>query len=561
MRGTITGHRPAGSQLSFPHVPVVAARIGPPRVRTSNCVGRRLGHAGLRGAGGRRRVAVPEPYPPPDGRGQARRRGLLLPGWEGDGLPVRAGTGEPLLPDLPAVHGNGGRAPGLAGSRQDHLCLHLRQERGHPVRLDPPRPAFARAAAGGDRVPGERPGAPLRVGLRRPHGRLRGTALGRRTRPPHRRARLRRRGKLVAGRRVDRLHLDAGHVRGRPLGARDPAYRNRSVVLRRNLDHARRRQRTAAPDPRARLRRRPVLLPRRVADHLAALLGGRPGRGHLVDEPGRERPAPAHRLRGHELGALRPSLPRVRPVRLEQAGIQQLRGVPGGRRRREGAGPDHHHGRLRRAAGPHPRRNGPRLDLHPPRRGGRPDLPRRLGSRGRARRAPRRADPGTSPRRRPNEPPPDPDRGQPFACAVPDAPRRGPDPRGAPGRRPRAHRTGHRGPRGGHAGSRYRAALPDLRARGRRRPAASRPGRPRDPLPFHLRSGGSGVLAPRRGTQALRERPGEGVRVLGNRRGAGRALFRGLRHPGSGKRRGHLRQLRRPRGPRQGGGRPPLLPG
>ena len=89
------------------------------------------------------------------------------------------------------------------------------------------------------------------------------------------------------------------------------------------------------------------------------------------------------------------------------------------------------------------------------------------------------------------------------------------------------------------------------------------PGRDGLGIPFRFIAGvedrGSSLRAG--GHKRFRKRPGEGVRVLGDRRGAGRALFRRLRHPRSGERRGPLRQLRRPRGSRQGGGRPPLLPG
>ena len=63
----------------------------------------------------------------------------------------------------------------------------------------------------------------------------------------------------------------------------------------------------------------------------------------------------------------------------------------------------------------------------------------------------------------------------------------------------RAHRAGHRGPRGGDPRSGGRSPLPDVRTRSRGRPAAAGTGGARDSIPLHFRRGGPRILVARGG--------------------------------------------------------------
>ena len=103
------------------------------------------------------------------------------------------------------------------------------------------------------------------------------------------RARLRRRGQLLARRPVDRVLVDARRLRPHAVGRRAEAARDRPELLRRDLHHARRRLRPEAADQRRRLRRRPVLHARRQADRLAPVRRAGPDRRRLDDEAGRHR--------------------------------------------------------------------------------------------------------------------------------------------------------------------------------------------------------------------------------------------------------------------------------
>ena len=131
--------------------------------------------------------------------------------------------------------------------------------------------------------------------------------------------RVRRRGQLLAGRPVDRLHLDARRLQPHAHRRREEAARGRSQLLRRDLHHAGRRFGPAAADERRRVRRRAVLHPRRLAHRLAAFRRDGRHRRRLDDEAGRQRPAADHELRRDELGALRAPFGPVLRLRVEQA--------------------------------------------------------------------------------------------------------------------------------------------------------------------------------------------------------------------------------------------------
>ena len=171
-------------------------------------------------------------------------------------------------------------------------------------------------------------GAPLLVGLRPRDGHLRLQREDRRDEAADDRARLRRRGQLLARRPVDRVLVDARA----PTTARSTTRRRRSLAgepeqLRRDLHHARRRLGAEAADQRLRLRRRPVLHARRQEDRLAPLRRAGAHRRRLDDEPRRHRPEADHRLRIDELGALHAPVGRVLHLRVEQARVRELRAV------------------------------------------------------------------------------------------------------------------------------------------------------------------------------------------------------------------------------------------
>ena len=346
---------------------------------------RRSRGARLRRGRRARRKLVPRTHAAPDLRGEAIRRGLLLRRRREARVPERAAARESVLPDLPARSRHRRHSRGVDRRRQDDLRLHPSRRLGDPVRVDPPRPALGRAAAAGARLPRFRPGAPLRLGLRPGDGDLRRVDGRRRTAPADRRPRLRRRRRLLPGRRVDRLRLHPRRLQPGTLRARSEPAGSRSRVLRRDLRHARRRQRTDPAHERARIRRRPLLLRRRLPHRVAALRRGRPDRRRVVDEPRRLGPAATDRLRRDELGAVPASLGRVHPLRLEQARLRELRGVHRRHGRHEGTCPRHLHRPFRRPARAVAGRRQAGLDLQPARRRRRPALHRRLEPRGGAR--------------------------------------------------------------------------------------------------------------------------------------------------------------------------------
>ena len=119
---------------------------------------------------------------------------------------------------------------------------------------------------------------------------------------------------------------------------------------------------------RRRVRRRPVLHPRRLAHRLAPVRRAGADRRRLDDEARRHGSEADHRLRIDELGAVRASVGPVLHLLVEQARLRELRVVHGRRAGHQGAGARDLLRRLRRAAGAVAGREDAGLDLEPLRR-------------------------------------------------------------------------------------------------------------------------------------------------------------------------------------------------
>ena len=119
------------------------------------------------------RTRVSEPRAPPHGRGPPRRRRLLVARRLAAGVPERARTGQSLLPDLRARHGERRVEAHLARHRQDDLRVLPARQRRDPLLVDAPRPEVEAVSGRGERVSRLGQGAPLLVGLRRGDGHLR----------------------------------------------------------------------------------------------------------------------------------------------------------------------------------------------------------------------------------------------------------------------------------------------------------------------------------------------------------------------------------------------------
>ena len=229
------------------------------------------------------------------------------------------------------------------------------------------------------------------MGLRRRDGHLRLSRGRRRASPPDRRARLRRRRQLLPRRTVDRLLVDARCLQPVANRRRGEPAREQSELLRRDLHHARRWDRTETIDRRPGVRWRSLLHARRLAHRLAALRCAGTHRRRVDDEAGRKRPEADHRFRIDELGALRASFRRIHHLRVEQARLRELRAVHRRRGGDERTGPRHVLGRLRRSSGPLARREHACMDVEPIGRGRGTAVPGGLEPRVGARRHPRRA--------------------------------------------------------------------------------------------------------------------------------------------------------------------------
>ena len=203
---------------------------------------------------------LPLARPPADRRGPARRRGLLVARRQAARVPERARAGQSLLSDLRARPGDRRRQAHLARDRQDDVRVLPAGQRRDPVLVDA-RTIRSRSSCRTRSSPSGRrarsaatPGTTTRRWTSTRYSEKTG-ALKRLTD----RARLRRRGQLLARRPVDRVLVDARRLRPPAVRRRKEAARARSQLLRRDLHHARRRLRPAAADQRARLRRRTVL--------------------------------------------------------------------------------------------------------------------------------------------------------------------------------------------------------------------------------------------------------------------------------------------------------------
>ena len=208
-------------------------------------------------------------------RGRApRRRRLLGSRRPAPGLPERTRAGQPVLSDLPDGHGDGRRLPRLARHRQDDLLVHQSrrpatcclprritirrskqqqdeelkfrasgQERRYSWDYDPEMELYVRSA---------------KTGTLRRLTNMRGYDAEASYSPD--------------GQWIVFSSTRSGYERAAVRGGAEAA-RYRSELLRRDLHHARgcRWLRRAPSHQRARLRRRPVLLTRRQAHHLAAL--------------------------------------------------------------------------------------------------------------------------------------------------------------------------------------------------------------------------------------------------------------------------------------------------
>src|SRR5262249_28993653 len=129
-----------------------------------------------------------------------------------------------------------------------------------------------------------RQGTALLVGLRPRDGHLLVQRENRKDDAAHHRARVRRGGRLLARRTVDRVLVDARRLQPAAERQGKEDARGKSELLRRNLHHARRRLRPAAAHLYSRIRRRTVLHTRWLAHPLSALRrDGTPGR-YLDDE-------------------------------------------------------------------------------------------------------------------------------------------------------------------------------------------------------------------------------------------------------------------------------------
>ena len=151
----------------------------------------------------------PDAHPPADRRGEARGRRLLVARRQAPRVPERARARQSLLSDLHAQSLDRRHQAHLARHRQDHVRVLPSRHRRDRVRVHARRSeveAVAGRGAGVSRV-GKR--APLLVGLRPGDGHLQLQREDQGAEAADDRARLRRRGQLLAGRPVARLLVDA----------------------------------------------------------------------------------------------------------------------------------------------------------------------------------------------------------------------------------------------------------------------------------------------------------------------------------------------------------------
>ena len=175
---------------------------GGPRGSVRRRDGSRSG--GRSGAGSQ----VDQQRPAADLRRRTGGRRLLQPRRLADGVPERTRGGQSLFPDLPAGPGQRRHGARLARARQDDVRLDSSRREPRAVRLDARRPGRAEEAGRRNRTAEIRPAAALLVGLRRALRAVRVGPEDRRLHESDEHARLRRGRIVVAGRPLDRVHLE-----------------------------------------------------------------------------------------------------------------------------------------------------------------------------------------------------------------------------------------------------------------------------------------------------------------------------------------------------------------
>jgi hypothetical protein len=211
-----------------------------------------------------RQPQSPNTHPAADHRGPPCRRRLLVTRWPRLVFQSEREPGNPFyqiyVMDLET--GDVERvSPGIGKT----TCAFINPETGDILFSSTHHDPTSRAAAGGARVPRLGAGAALRVGLRSGDGDLRAQRAHRHAAAPHERARLRRRGELLPRRPAG----SSSRPRATPTTARSrpPSSASSSSIPATSVRSTSCRPIPTAPACGAsrttRLRRRPVLLPRR----------------------------------------------------------------------------------------------------------------------------------------------------------------------------------------------------------------------------------------------------------------------------------------------------------
>ncbi len=175
-----------------------------------------------------------------DGRRPARRRGVLVARRQAPRVPERARAGQSVLPDLRGRPDDRPDVPHLAGHGQDDLRVLPPGQRSDSVRLHAPRSEVEATAGRRARVSRVGQGAALRLGLRPRDGDLRHRGEDQGDHAADQRARLRRRGQLLARRAVDCVLVDARRLQS-------PAQRRREETARRSIRASSARSTSCAP--------------------------------------------------------------------------------------------------------------------------------------------------------------------------------------------------------------------------------------------------------------------------------------------------------------------------
>ena len=162
-------------------------------------------HGAARAPAANAGARVPVARPPADGRGQARRRGLLVARRQAAGLPERARARQSRSTRSTCSTSTTGETKRISPGMGKTTCAFFRPGTDQilfaSTHHDPKSKQLPGRRAG---VPRVGQGAALRLGLRPGDGDLRVRREDRRADAADQRARLRRRGQLLARRPVDR---------------------------------------------------------------------------------------------------------------------------------------------------------------------------------------------------------------------------------------------------------------------------------------------------------------------------------------------------------------------